>query len=70
MKDVRLGWMRSARATRRGAGVAGWLLLGAIASGLPGCEERRSKLDEAVEEIEDEAKDAREEIEDEIDDHT
>lgn len=54
---------------------AHWLAIGALFAlfSLPmiGCEQsNRSDLDEALEEIEDEAKDARKEIEDEIDDHT
>ena len=70
MEDVKHGWMgRRSAPLRRGLSIAGWLLLASFVIGLPGCE-RRSKMDEAVEEIEDEARDARDEIKDEVDDHT
>jgi hypothetical protein len=54
--------------TRRTLGVA--LLLGAVASCLPACQEERGGVGEAVEELRDEAGDAADEIEDEIDDNT
>ena len=44
------------------------LLLGAAVVWLPACQEDR--VDEAVEELKDEAHDAKKEIEDEVDDHT
>ena len=58
------------RRTRRGAvlPLLGALLLGA-ASWLPACSGERD-VDEAIEELKDEAMDARDEIEDEVDDHT
>ena len=64
------GWMRGRGRLRGVLPIAGGLLLAALAAGLPGCEDRRSGFDEAVEEVEDEAKDARDEVKDEIDDHT
>lgn len=47
----------------------GAALLCATAGGLPACSDRGT-VDEAVEELQDEAKDTKEAIEDEIDDHT
>ena len=47
----------------------GAALLCATAGGLPACSDRGG-VDEAVEELQDEAKDTKEAIEDEIDDHT
>lgn len=64
-------WMERTE-TRRAAGpsIVGWIVLALVAAGLPGCEDRESEFEEAIEELEDEAEDTREEIEDEIDDHT
>jgi hypothetical protein len=51
---------------------AAWPLLAALLLGsvawLPACQEDR--VDEAVEELKDEAHDAKKELEDEVDDHT
>jgi len=47
----------------------GAALLCATAGWLPACSDRGG-VDEAVEELQDEAKDTKEAIEDEIDDHT
>ena len=58
--------------TRRAAlSLLGGALLGAAAGLLAACsDDRRGDVDEAVEELRDEAMDAKEEIEDEIDDRT
>ena len=47
----------------------GALLLGAVTSWLPACRDEGG-VDEAVEELRDEAGDAKDELEDEIDDHS
>jgi hypothetical protein len=65
--------MARARNATRGAALPllGAALLGAAAGLLAACsEDRRGGVDEAVEELRDEAMDAKDEIEDEIDDHT
>lgn len=66
--------MEMGRVERRIGGTnrafVGGLLLAAVVAGLPGCERKQSKFDEAVEELQDETKDAKDEIKDEIDDHT
>jgi hypothetical protein len=49
--------------------VLGAALLCAAAGSLPACSDRGG-VDEAVEELKDEAKDTKEAVEDEIDDHT
>ena len=61
------------RSHARGAALPllGAVLLGALASLFGACsDDRRGGVDEAVEELRDEAMDAKEEIEDEIDDNT
>lgn len=56
--------------TRRSPLLGMALLLGAVVSWLPACQEDRGRVDEAVEELRDEAGDAKDEIKDEIDDNT
>jgi hypothetical protein len=46
------------------------ILLGLFTVGLPGCEDDKSPLEKAAEDIGDGLEEAAEEIEDEIDDHT
>jgi hypothetical protein len=45
------------------------VLLGAVAW-LPACQREENRMEEAIEELKDEAGDAKKEIEDEVDDHT
>ena len=71
MKNENGRWTRASLSGRAiGLPLVGWLLLAAVATGLPACEEKKSRFGEAVEEVEDEAKDAKDAIKDEIDDHT
>ena len=61
------------RSLARGAALPllGAALLGAAANLFSACsDDRRGGVDEAVEELRDEAMDAKEEVEDEVDDHT
>jgi hypothetical protein len=69
MTGARIERRALARRAPRGAALPllGALLLGAVAW-LPACQEDR--VDEAVEELRDEARDAKEALEDEVDDHT
>ncbi len=57
------------RRPRRASWVAMFLGLALMTTSMTACEER-SALDEAIEEVKDEASDAKKAIEDEIDDHT
>jgi hypothetical protein len=58
------------RSNLRGGLLLGALLVVGAASWLPACDQNRSRGEEAVEELRDEAGDAKDEIEDEVDDAT
>lgn len=54
----------------RVSAVCAAILAGLLLTSVTGCDQDRNQLDEAMEEVKDEAEDTKQAIEDEIDDHS